>query len=244
MKECCQDFGRRGFLFVSLCFGVPFLAGCQNDIRSGGPDIKYLEVQAKSSLVGEADNPLLPLNKGAYWDMTAYYQDPNRNVPVITKDRYVVTGPITVGGITATEIQLQRNGGKWRRELYRVNGNVLELVGSQDENAELMQYAPPIPLLMYPAKEGNYQKWLGQFSMKGQMLPGQALSRITSTDYIKTPAGIFKTLRIDTMISINQGDRVISFPSVRWLAPGIGFVRRSYAEKGHPATAEVTHFQP
>jgi hypothetical protein len=160
-------------------------------------------------------------------------------------DRLVVTGPIDVDGISGIEVKILREGKPWRREIYRVSGGKnqeLQLVASQDENAALMRYQPPIPLLRYPATEGDYLKWEGHFQIGKTKYPARALSRISGREKLRTPAAVFSTLRLDTMIDVTRDEGSFQLPSVRWLAPGIGFVRRGFVENQNPAFSEVTRF--
>ncbi|MDX1933062.1 MAG: hypothetical protein SFU56_10695 [Capsulimonadales bacterium] len=238
------DGSKRNRSRRSLCVWAALAAvgsaGCENEIRPSGPDIAILESPSGTAMTATLDNPLLSLKKGNFWEMMAYRQNVGSSEVTVTRDRYVVHGPITVGGIAATEIRILRNGKTWRREVYRMNGPVLELVAAQDENSELMRYSPPVPLFKYPVREGDYLNWAGTFTIRGETLAARALSRISGQETVQTPAAVFKTLRVDTMIAL--GDGQIKFPSARWFAPGVGFVRRGYAEMKNPASAEVVRF--
>jgi hypothetical protein len=224
--------------FPPLLAITALLCGCNDAPRAVGPDIAWLDAPLTRDVPEEKGKTLLPLTTGAFWEMTTYVVSASSPL----QDRLVVTGPITVDGISSVEIKLFRGGKPWRREIYRETGHVLQLVATQDENSGLMRYQPPIPLLRYPATEGDYMAWDGKFVLGKDALPARALSRISGREKMKAPAGVFKTLRLDTVIEVSRGDGTIRFPSVRWLAPGIGFVRRAFAEKGNPAFSEVSRF--
>jgi len=215
------------------------LCGCNDAPRAVGPDIAWLDAPLKREVPEEKGKTLLPLTPGAFWDMTTYVVSEGQK----WDDRLVVTGPITVDCISGVEIKILRGGKPWRREIYRSVGRVLQLVATQDENSGLMRFQPPIPLLRYPATEGDYMAWDGQFvTGKTPGFPAHALSRISGRETMKAPAAVFKTMRLDTVIEVSGGDSSLRFPSVRWLAPGIGFVRRAFVEKGNPTYSEVTRF--
>jgi hypothetical protein len=221
-----------------LCVVAAVLTGCEAPPPVGGPDMKFLTTPLEGEDTKGVSQSLLPLTKGNSWQMTSYVPQDNLK----NSDKITMVGPITIDGFAGTEVTIQRDGKKWRREAYRLVNNELQLIAAQDENSDLMRYNPPIPLLKYPVHEGDSVGWSGSFRLGKTELPAQALSRISGTEKIKTPAGVFTTYRVDTVLVVTQGENEIRFPVVRWLSPGVGFVRRGYADKGRPAYSEVTRF--
>ena len=110
--------------------------------------------------------------------MTAYCQTPATGANVKTQDRYVVTGPTMVDGLQGMEVEIQRGGKRWRREVYRMTGDTLELLAAQDENSDLMRYSPPLPLIKYPVHEGDSQLWHGEFRLNNMKLLSRAQCRV------------------------------------------------------------------
>jgi hypothetical protein len=184
----------------------------------------------------EIRQPLLPLKPGNRWDMKAVCAGE------VANDTYIVTRPLTVDGVSGLEVEQRRSGKRWRREIYRATKDTLYLVAMQDETSELMRYHDPIPVVRYPAHVGDGLTWKGEFLMGKEKMPARAFSRISGQDTLKTAAGKFIAYRVDTIIVVQRGGSEAKFPTVRWLAPGIGMVRRGYADKGRPAFAELTQF--
>lgn len=222
---------------TALLSAVALLSGCKSDIAPGGPDVSYLTSALETETPAtEKGASFLPLATGNSWDMTASTQGKQN------RDRIVVTGPVTTEGVTGIQVETQRSGRRWRREIYQSDSKGVQLVGMQDETSGLMRLSPPIPLFAYPVREGATTNWKGTFALGKESFPAQAYSRISTREDVTTSAGRFKTARIDTVVVVLRPNGEIRFPMVRWLAPSVGFVRRGYAEKGMPAFSEVTRF--
>lgn len=224
-------------LILFLLIPLFFLTGCYEDKRPDGPDIAYLAPVLPKKSEEDPQPPLLPLQKGAYWEMTSLSEKRK------SQDVIKVMGPVREGSVSGIEVATFRASKKWRREIYTADKKGLALAAMQDETSGLMELSPPLPISRYPVREGDTLTWNGTLRLKKVLWPAKALSRISAYESVMTPAGRFKTYRIDTMIVINHTRGDISFPSVRWLAPGIGFVRRGFAEKSKSAYSEVTNFR-
>lgn len=202
-----------------------------------GNDMSYLTTKLTDFPEAEKDKEVLPLEAGNFWLMDSYVDGKKER----HKDNYQVTGPIQVGGQTGTEIRITRDGKPWRREVYQRKGKIVYLMGTQDENSGLMRFDPPLPLVRYPLEEGTSLPWEGAFISDKGTYTARSLSRISGRETLQTASGQFHTLRVDTMISVTQNNskNEIRFPSVRWLAPNFGFVRKGFVDKGRPGFAEV-----
>ena len=157
-------------------------------------------------------------------------------------DAITVIGPTQISGQAASEVEVRRFGAKWRREFYADSASGLYLAAMQDETSPVMPLKPSLPLLKYPAHEGSTVDWSGTITLSGIEYPATAFSRVSAQEPVTTAAGKFKTVRIDTVIVMNTNGREIRFPSVRWLAPRVGFVRRGFADRGLPAFSEMVEF--
>ena len=204
-----------------------------------GPESIYLTDAAsqapKDTL--SPNSPLIPLQTGNFWQMKTARGD------IYGKETMIVTGQTQNGwGQSGVGVEVQRNNKRFRYEIYRQDKKGLYLLAAKDETSDMMSYDPPIPLAPYPSKEGATLLWRGKVKIGKFVLPSAAISRFSTQETTKTDVGMIHVFRIDTMVSINQNGRDVRFPSVRWLAPGIGFVRRGYAENNETAMSEVTKF--
>ena len=226
----------RLLLLVALTAALSSVSGCDDFAPVVGADNAFLNaaLQGNKAVVKEAR--LLPLKTGDSWDMTSYSQGKK------TSDRLIVSGPVTIAGVAGVQINHFREGKMWRREIYRETDNELQLVATQDETSDLMRYDPPLTVLKYPANDGDYAVWQGRFIMDKANFPASAMSRFSGREKVRTPAGVFDTVRIDTIVLVTQPGGAIRFPSIRWMAPGVGFVRRGFADQSRAAYAEVTKF--
>jgi hypothetical protein len=211
------------------------ITGCGDKIESGGPDIAYLATNIDAPVPsGEAGQSFLPLAVGNVWEMKSASEGKQN------RDRLVVTKKIS--DQAGMQVEIQRGGRMWRREIVRSDEKGVWLSGMQDETSPLMELSPPLSLLKYPVKEGDGQKWEGTFKMGKDSFPAYGYSRISAREDAVTPAGKFKVARVDTVIVVTRKGGELRFPMVRWLAPRVGYVRRGYAEKSKPAFAELTKF--
>jgi hypothetical protein len=222
--------------------------------KVAGADASYLTTPLVSDDPDSKRKNLIPLTPGNVWEMTA------RCAGETERERVVVGGLVNVEGVTGTQIDVFRKGKRWRREILRKVGDEIQIVALQDETSPLMVMNPPLPLLREPTKEGNTTEWVGDYKLipgprpdgvdsglkKTEIWPSRAYSRISGLEPVTTPAGKFKAFRVDTVVVANRvvGGRAqeVRFPMVRWLAPGVGYVRRGFADKGRPAFAELTRF--
>lgn len=222
-----------------LCAGGALLlgSGCSNHSYSSNVDLPFLTTPLTSSSGDEGlQKNLLPLVKGNNWQMRTATRGQRYT------DTTTVSGISSVPGVPGYELTMLRNGQKWRREFYKQDPTGLYLTGMQDETSPLMTLNPPVPLVEYPFREGQSWLWHGTLTLKSTPYPATAYSRISAEEAITTSAGQFKTVRIDTIIILTANGQDIRFPSVRWLAPNVGFVRRGFADKGQPAFSETLQF--
>jgi beta-lactamase regulating signal transducer with metallopeptidase domain len=173
---------------------------------------------------------LLPLRPGNWWDMNAVGEGRTN------EDRYQVVAPVTKGNISVYQM---RHGKPWRREIYQKKAGGLFLAAHQDERGALMRYNPPIPLLKEPVSVGAVISWQGKCLMENKMFPAHAQSTISANEAVTTKGGRFNTFRVDTLVRVMWGEHEIRFPSVRWLAPHVGYVRRASVENGLPVHSEL-----
>jgi hypothetical protein len=211
------------------------ITALEPSVGGGGKDIDYL-TDKSSSEGAVTDGTLLPLKTGASWEFDA--QGPSGKI----LERVVVGGPVTIGGVTGKRIDIFRNNKLWRREVYQEDKKALKLLAFGDGKGQLLELKPDFALTTYPAREGSEVHWKGTITIQGRTLPATGYSRISARENIVSAAGRFAAYRFDSVLTINVGEKPTHFPGIRWLAPGIGFVRRGYADEGKPAIAELKRF--
>jgi hypothetical protein len=233
---------------TSLRYGMavvavsPFLlvaGGCSTASAPAFQDRAFLATPLDSpNLPNQPSDNLLPLSPGNRWELRSVSEGR------VSSDVLTAIGTATPpGGEPSVEVAAVRNGKPWRREFYQANQTSLRLAAMQDETSPLMVAHPPIPLLRYPFREGDVVDWHGTLQVGKQVFPATAYSRASSMESVATPAGRFqRACRIDTIVVLNANGNDIRFPAVRWFAPGVGFVRRSFADKGRPASSELVRF--
>lgn len=212
------------------------LALLEPQIGESGKDMEYLTTAGPASESLEASVALLPLKQGNTWTF---------NVQSEAKpfaEQVVVTGPVTVLGRAGMHCNILRGGRIWRKEIYRETSQGADLLAFGDASSNRIELNPPMPLLRYPLKEGAEVRWEGILSIRGKRLQATGYSRVSARENVVVPAGRFVSYRIDTVLTIPSGAKATHFPSIRWLASGIGFVKRGYADTGKPAVAELARF--
>jgi hypothetical protein len=232
---------RRGGLLAiagGLLFTAGTMTGCNSAApRTSGADMVFLTAPLNTLTAETPQTNLLPLTPGNRWQMRTVTRG-KRFMDAIT-----VAGPVRAGKTEAVALSMTREGKPWRREFYVPSPDGVYLAAMQDETSPLMVLDPPIPLARSPFQEGQAWQWRGTLTMNGKALPAAAFSRVSTRESVTTSAGQFKTYRVDTIVKLDTGEgREVRFPSARWLAPGVGFVRRGFADKGKPAFSELLEF--
>lgn len=213
-------------------------AGCTPSVVEGGEDRDYLKDPPPPEAAPINTATLLPLNPGNYWDMLVATE---RNV---VRERLVVVGPLMVGKEQGVLLELQRSGKVWRQEVYQSTAEGIRLLAFGEKRSQLLVLNPPFPIAPGSAQEGQGISWKGTLSFGNNAFPATGYSRVTLKDTIQTRSmGRFQAYRIDSVVTMRRKEGPLHFPQVRWLYPGIGFIRRSYADAGLPASAELERYQ-
>jgi hypothetical protein len=214
-----------------------------------GEDRAFLEEQ---SLVEEKlRGSLLPLKPGNNWSLTMNVLDrpitdkagapPPK--PISITDTITVLQPALVGQESGMVLEMKRGTVPFRREVYREDKTGLYLLAFGQATKPLIQMSSAVPLVKYPLHIGDSHAWSGKINVQGEIFPARAVSRVTGKEPITTKAGRFaETYRLDTIITLERTGTNIQFPTIRWMAPGIGFIRRNYADKGNPAFGVLTAY--
>lgn len=223
---------------AAALFVLPFAAGCNGGVPSrneGGPEMAYLTARPPV-LRASASGPraLLPLMPGAVWDMAGSTMGPDGLRPDSASYTVRVVGPAPpASGASGTLVEIERGGKVWRREIYQSGPASLSLQAAAEEDHPWMVFSPAIPLVRYPLTEGQSLLWSGSFRYNGQTFPATAFNRVSAIEPVVTGQGTLLACRIDTQILVSMGDAApLKFPTVRWLAPGVGFVRRGFMDSG------------
>jgi hypothetical protein len=153
-----------------------------------------------------------------------------------------INAQVTKRDSEGSVVEFRKNGQLWRREVYRDTPSGLFLTAMAEDDKPMMRLSPPVPIILYPLKEGNEKAWIGSFRYGEVSFPANGYSRISALEKVAGPTGKNLAYRTDTLISINQDGNIIKFPTLRWLAPGTGFVRRSFVEQGRPIYVQLRKF--
>lgn len=203
----------------------------------GGEDRDFLKDPPKREEAPIATAALLPLTPGNYWDMNV------ANEVAVFRERVMAKGPLLVGKEQGILVEIQRNGKVWRQEVYQNTAQGIRLLAFGERQTQLLVLNPPFPITPPLAHEGEGASWKGTLSLGKNTFPATGYSRVTLKDTIQTRSmGRFQAYRVDSVVTIRRKEGPLHFPQVRWLYPGIGFIRRSYADAGQPANAELERY--
>jgi hypothetical protein len=226
-------------------FALPLIvtmSGCRNlvEATNTGVDAAYLrapgEATKTAAVVKIPDGPLFPLAAGDRWEMVQKSENQE------SSERIAVAGPITLNGQSGMVVEMSQGGRTVRQEVFRSDAKGLFLLAAGTP-ADRMTLSPPIPLLHKPVQEGEEVPWEGTLHYRKTTAPGTALSRVSGREQVKTPAGTFGAYRIDTIISTTVEGQPVSFPTTRWLAPGVGLVRQRLLAGNNVVTKELTSYK-
>jgi hypothetical protein len=130
-------------------------------------------------------------------------------------------------------VETKRNGQLVLREGYRYAKGQLMLTAFSTSPKSWVVIDPPLILLKDGAMLGDEYKWRGRLRIDGKSIDAFGLSRPSLRESVQTmSAGRFSGIRIDSGLSapLPNGDR-IKYQTTRWVATGIGFIRREYLDR-------------
>ena len=214
---------------------MSLLAGCQKSADYTSP--------VKPS--NDDDKPIqdcsimLPLKAGFSWTF-----ETNIDQRTFT-DVAAVRGPILVRGRSAILVETKRNGQLVLREAYSCTKGALLLTAFSTSAKQWVVVDPPLTLLKDGAHLGDEYKWSGQLRIDGKSIDASGLSRPSVREAVQTEsAGRFSGVRIDSGISapLPNGDH-IKYQTTRWLATGIGFIRREYLDRTARRQSNLVNFK-
>ena len=211
-------------------------AACKDHVENQATDNAYLRLPGEAPApLDTSKGPLFPVTPGYRWTL-AVKSDTQAGT-----EETSVGGVRVVDGVPGTVLEMRQNGKTYRQEVYHADTKGVSLL--QAGMSEMMTMSPPIPLLQMPIKEGEVLPWNGVLHFQTTSAPGTALSRVSGQETIKTPAGEFKTYRLDTVIITTVSGQQVSFPATRWLAPGVGVVKQKLLAGRTLVVKELTSYK-
>lgn len=193
----------------------------------------------------EAEQPIansasyLPLSPGFSWTFETKVDQRTFT------DVAVVRGRTTVGGLDAVLVETKRNGQLVLREAYRSSKGMVMLTAFSTSPKQWVMIDPPLPLLRDGAHLGDEYLWNGKLRTDGKSIDAHGLSRLSLREAVQTQsAGRFSGVRIDSGIAapLPNGDH-IKYQTTRWLATGIGFIRREYLDSAARRQSNLVNFK-
>jgi len=182
---------------------------------------------------------LLPLKSGFSWTFETIVDQQTFT------DIAIVRGPTRVGGQDAILVETKRNGQLVLREAYRVAKGMLTLTAFSTSSKQWVVLDPPLPLIKDGARLGDEYIWNGKLRIDGKSIDAHGLSRPSIREAVQTQsAGRFSGVRIDSGIAapLPNGDQ-IKYQTTRWLATGIGFIRREYLDRTARRQSNLVNFK-
>ena len=182
---------------------------------------------------------LLPLKSGFSWTFETKVDQQTFT------DVAFVRGQTRVGGQDAILVETKRNGQLVLREAYRVAKGMLTLTAFSTSAKQWVVLDPPLPLIKDGARLGDEYLWNGKLRIDGKSIDAHGLSRPSIREAVQTQsAGRFSGVRIDSGIAapLPNGDQ-IKYQTTRWLATGIGFIRREYLDRTARRQSNLVNFK-
>lgn len=224
---------RRHLPLLAAVLGVT-LAGCGDGIATDSKDASLFDDIKPSSPTVTASQ-LLPLKIGNRWQMIASIDG-----STAFAEDYLVARKVTLDGAEGIEVEGRRNQKLWRHEVYQQTDAGLTLLAFGDHDKPLMRLTPPLPITGPNIVEGDALTWSGTIRIGEKLIPSRGFSRVSRTEILETRAGRYNTYRVDTILTIQApGAAPTHFPSMRWMSPNIGYVRRAYVDNNKPAMANL-----
>ena len=130
------------------------------------------------------------------------------------------------GGAKIAVLSQYIKGNEVFREKYRITSDAICRVsgGTKDDQNTL---SPPLPILKFPAHNGDSWDWEGKFHYNDQDNDAMAHVTVSGPETVKTPAGTYKAMKIHLLITLDMNGQKMEMPTDYYLAPGIGLVRQT-----------------
>jgi hypothetical protein len=224
--------------------GAGLVGGCANPaLRASGPDIAFLSDPDDKRDAAASD--LFPLTKGNVWRMQIAARgpaNPTLPAPAPVAETIQVVGPSRVGARDGVLVLLSHQGKPWRSEVLRQSATGLEILAFGEGVGPRLELDPPMLLVPARASSGSSKAWRGLVRLKGETFPATGFSRVSGVEALQTRAGRATAFRVDTILTMKRAEQSIHFPAIRWLAPGVGPVRRGFAEQGEAQVSELVGY--
>lgn len=223
-------------------------SGCHESADEKGDDDAFLRTKPSQTqpLDYEAASSLLPLKQGNWWEYQVQKTTVKDGKTVNAspyRERGVVSGPVVMGATQGMGITFTGNTQGTRTEVYASNAEGVFVLGATQAkgNTTRLTMSSPLPLLRYPTKTGDYTSWDGRLNFESYTSPGNACSRVTAWEPVKTPAGTFPAWRIDTAFAANINGKLLQEINSRWFVPGVGLVRQESRSRNELVVSVLTN---
>ena len=220
-------------LTVALC-------GCGEAIHNSAEDDHYIRTGSSSDapipeIVASPNARLLPTQIGSRWvgHMTARKIDPSATADASeqagTDVTTVVAQKMLPDGVPGYVVETRQSTQTkpYRVEVYTSDARGVGLTSISGQN-QSMALSSPLPLIQTPTRLGDVLSWQGFVQMATGRLPAKAYSRVSAQSILSLPAGKIGAYRVDTILQVQDGSRLVGIPMTRWFAPGIGIVERRF----------------
>ena len=201
------------------------LVGCSHE-----PEDKFVakppEAVPPATLTPGNETALLPLDKGNQWTYTvelvtgaAGAQSAQQNYESVWS---VTDSKQTTDGIEAT-IETTVPSGKKDVQEWRANSTGIYEVG---EGSPPVKFTPPMPVMLFPVKEGSTFQWSGT-GPNGTLAAGHQTSHSTilGSQDTDTDMGRMSAYAVESHSSFESKQGKGTSDSTIWMSPGVGIVR-------------------
>lgn len=230
-RNPCFPRLKPGAAFAAALLCLASLTGCGGP-EPDWPDMAYLTRDAAPL---KSNASFFPLAVGNRWVYRMQALGHTGSLVI------AITGTKRVGDVVGFVMTSFLKGKPVQSEVYAVLGNqVVRLAtGSQAD----VQIVPHAPMIRTPLNDGDTYDWHGRFLFPTGPVMGDLSAEVTGPELVDTPAGSFRTYRLDTVTKVrvpgSQGKALISV----WLAPGVGMVKQELEIEGKGVTSVLQSYR-
>ena len=239
-------------VFAAFVFGVFGAAGCSNRLANFGDGPGAPASGSEAALLGDdatrsvcpapaSPTTLLSTTPGTRFISSRIAPQNEANTagstfPSETLETTVV-GPQTVGGRQGVRYDTRLEGKPFQSEIYALSsGGAVEGLAT-GPNAGILLNPPLLLIGTGAAKQKGvwWTHWHGTLVPAGgnaAPIPAEALCRVSNgNDTVKTPMGIFQTLRVDITVALPGANGTTGTRrTTLWVAPGRGVIQQAYPD--------------
>ncbi len=223
------------FRLLALLIALVTLAGCSDPLDGGGADASFLRQPEPSPAPLALTQPLIPTAIGSWWIYSVRAPD-----GAISQERHEITGTQATPAGRAIVLTITAAGKPAREEWYLVDGQGIRQAAAGGR--EKVTMSPPAPVVRLPIVPEEVITWQGNLVFRSVATPSRGWCRAIGEESIVLSGKTYTAIRTENILDTRVEGRNITFPTTRWIVPGIGVVKTRLFVGRSPYLKEIIRY--